>query len=259
MRSAEEHRKLADEIAAPFENSTFALRQEAAEALREIAAAQDRTAAELHLALCKHLSPARPYLEKPRADAILSLVAPLLERAREEGLEAAARECDSRSNIYDPNDDEESALETECRACAWDIRSLRTTPTRFYTEAEMQAAVAAEREAAARDLNEAEEGVENLTKALSESTEDLRLALKRAWDLEADRDAWKAKYEAAIEALRPFAAWHSANVADWDLFEGHEPLEGGAASSAKVSDLRRAASLVSDHDRDRAKEASDAG
>ena len=83
------------------------------------------------------------------------------------------------------------------------------------------------------------------------------LSLSEIHTLEADRDAWKRKAEAAIEALRPFAAWHSANVADWDLFEGHEPLEGGAASSAKVSDLRRAASLVSD--RDRAKEASDAG
>ena len=162
MRSAEEHRKLADEIAAPFENSTFALRQEAAEALREIAAAQDRTAADLReavAAIClaayeaDDLADVANWLEWARkivadkvgdavtaeartdalrrADAILSLVAPLLERAREEGY-ASGGFVSAPAKPY--------LVGEGCTS---------TTPTRYYTEAEMQAAVAAEREACA--------------------------------------------------------------------------------------------------------------
>jgi len=80
----------------------------------------------------------------------------------------------------------------------------------------------------------------------------------RIRDLEADRDAWKAKYEAAIEALSPFSDLSGEGDED---FPDKTPVVirfgRTTAYGVRLGDLRRAASLVSDHDR--AKEASDAG
>ncbi len=74
--------------------------------------------------------------------------------------------------------------------------------------------------------------------------------------LEADRDAWKAKYEAAIEALEAGAKYLdelSANLIDNDA----DMLIDRCDDPAEVAGRMRATRLVSDHDR--AKEASDAG
>jgi len=78
----------------------------------------------------------------------------------------------------------------------------------------------------------------------------------RIRDLEADRDAWKAKYEAAIEALRQPVTWlEHIRPATRDCVYAPPPARVLAEVNRILSD--RAASLVSDHDR--AKEASDAG
>ena len=62
---------------------------------------------------------------------------------------------------------------------------------------------------------------------------------------EADRDAWKRKAEAAIEALRPFAAKMPTNITSI----GEWPNEATISGLLVLGHLRRAASLVSDHDR----------
>ncbi len=131
--------------------------------LRLPAAAQDRTAADLRegvieaasQAIGDHVTPGCNW--GALADAILSLVAPLLERAREEGMEEAARWHEGQAKDYTKRAAEPKmplgaigslqGLAAVHLSDADAIRALRTTPTRFYTEAEMQAAVAAEREA----------------------------------------------------------------------------------------------------------------
>lgn len=255
MRSAEEHRKLADALEQSDACRCTSSGINAAEALREIAA--ETATAGLRDEAARLYDVA--HLIDAAKDAILSLVAPHVATGAEEraaGIALAAEALAETLYNHDisgpeidvgvrwgeaPEAHRSAYRQVASRMVAYPKLSpfLRTTPTRFYTEAEMR------------------EAVERTQALWDERRQILEDAGADEFDLIRDRDAWKRKAEAAIEALRPFAAWHSANVADWDLFEGHEPLEGGAASSAKVSDLRRAASLVSDHDR--AKEASDAG